>query len=112
MPAADLADMDPRLAELIEAALKGEEVVFARDGVPVAKLVPIGPRRRREPGRFEGEIVELDPDWWKPDDELIPSPGLVDSRGGIPWGGSDVIQGGDGLSGGCHGRPCPASHRL
>lgn len=50
MPAADLADMDPRLAELIEAALKGEEVVIARDGVPVAKLVPIGPRRRREPG--------------------------------------------------------------
>jgi prevent-host-death family protein len=70
MPAANLADMDSRLAELIEAALRGEEVVIARDGVPVAKLVPVGSRRRREPGRFEGEIVELDPDWWKPDDEL------------------------------------------
>jgi prevent-host-death family protein len=70
MPAANLADMDPRLIELIEAAVRGEEVVIARDGVPVAKLVPVGPRWRREPGRFEGEIVELDPDWWKPDDEL------------------------------------------
>lgn len=64
--------MDPRLAELIDAALRGEEVVLARGGVPVARLVAIGPKRvrRREPGRFEGQGVEHDPNWWKSDDEL------------------------------------------
>ena len=73
MPAADLADMDPRLTELIDAALRGEEVVIARDGVPVAKLVAIActQRRRREPGRFEGEGAEFDPHWWQSDPALI-----------------------------------------
>jgi antitoxin (DNA-binding transcriptional repressor) of toxin-antitoxin stability system len=68
MPAANLADMDPRLAKLIDAALRGEEVVLARGGVPVAKLVAIEPKRprRREPGRFEGQGIEHDPDWGSP----------------------------------------------
>jgi prevent-host-death family protein len=45
------------LSRLIELACAGEEIVIARDGEPVAKLVPIGtsvPRRRR--GSLEGEV--------------------------------------------------------
>lgn len=73
MPTATLHQAEARLEELIDAALRGEEVIIARDGVPAVKLTPLDapcPTRRREPGRFEGQIEELDPDWWKPDDEL------------------------------------------
>ena len=72
MPIANVHQAKTQLSKLIDAALKGEEVVIARDGVPVVRLVAVERKRerRREPGRFEGEIVEFDPDWWKPDDEL------------------------------------------
>jgi antitoxin (DNA-binding transcriptional repressor) of toxin-antitoxin stability system len=72
MPTADIHQAETELSKLIDAALRGEAVVIARDGVPVVKLVAVERKqeRRREPGRFEGEVIELDPDWWKPDDEL------------------------------------------
>ena len=71
MPTANVHQAKTQLSKLIDAALKGEEVIIARDGVPVVELVAIKRKRarRREAGRFEGEVVELDPDWWKPDDE-------------------------------------------
>ena len=72
MPTANVHQAKTQLSKLIDAALKGEEVIIARDGVPAVRLVPVHSSRvrRREPGRFEGQIVELDPDWWKPDNEL------------------------------------------
>lgn len=72
MPTANVHQAKTQLSKLIDAALKGEEVIIARDGVPVVRLVAVERKRerRREPGRFESEVVELDPDWWKPDDEL------------------------------------------
>jgi len=45
------------LSRLLRRVLSGEEIVIARSGVPVARLVPIGPRVRRvfgvDRGRFE-----------------------------------------------------------
>ncbi|MFL5117439.1 MAG: type II toxin-antitoxin system Phd/YefM family antitoxin [Microvirga sp.] len=73
MPIATLHQAEAHLAELIDAALRGEEVVIARDGVAAVKLTPVEGHRPlplREPGQFEGQIEELDPDWWKPDAEL------------------------------------------
>jgi prevent-host-death family protein len=62
------------LSRLIEQALRGEEVVIARNGVPAVKLVQVEAaaeeKPKREPGRLAGLFVEIDPDWWKPDDEL------------------------------------------
>jgi antitoxin (DNA-binding transcriptional repressor) of toxin-antitoxin stability system len=69
VPTATVQQAEAELSELIEAALRGEEVIIARDGV-LTPVTAARPRRRREPGRFEGQIEELDPDWWKPDDEL------------------------------------------
>jgi prevent-host-death family protein len=43
------------LSRLLEAAEAGEEVVIARAGRPVAKLVPI-PSDARVPGRLAGKI--------------------------------------------------------
>jgi antitoxin (DNA-binding transcriptional repressor) of toxin-antitoxin stability system len=40
----------------------GEEIVIARNGTPVAKLVPhVEERKPREPGWAKGRIVSRDP---------------------------------------------------
>ena len=45
------------LSELLERVERGEEIVIARAGVPVARLVPIATRsaRRRVPGALRGQ---------------------------------------------------------
>ena len=45
------------LSRLIERVLAGEEIVIARGGTPVAKLVPIEKRgSRRTPGSARGRV--------------------------------------------------------
>lgn len=44
-------------SRLVERAAKGEEIVIARGGRPVARLVPLAPpARRRRPGLLKGRI--------------------------------------------------------
>lgn len=43
------------LSKLLERVARGEEVLIARAGKPVAKLVPLKPSRRK-PGRLKGRI--------------------------------------------------------
>lgn len=46
-----------RLSELVKDAEAGEEVVIARAGRPVVRLVPVRrDTRARKPGRFRGKI--------------------------------------------------------
>lgn len=46
------------LSRLLERVAAGEEIVIARAGKPVARLVPVAPRRsRRAPGSARGRIV-------------------------------------------------------
>ncbi len=42
------------LSALLERVEKGEEVIIARSGRPVARLVSVKPPERR-PGRYEGQ---------------------------------------------------------
>ena len=58
-----------RLSELIRLAEAGDEVIVARNGRPVAKLIPWPPARpERRPGAWAGrisygsDIVGTDPD--------------------------------------------------
>lgn len=44
------------LSRLLHKVEAGEEVVISRAGDPVAKLVPIGPKRPRVPGRMKGRV--------------------------------------------------------
>jgi prevent-host-death family protein len=45
------------LSRLLERVGRGEEIVIARAGKPVARLVPIEPVPRRRPiGKYRGEI--------------------------------------------------------
>jgi prevent-host-death family protein len=55
------------LSRLLERVEAGEEVVIARAGKPVARLVPATQPRPRVPGSLAGQIV-IHPDF----DELPP----------------------------------------
>jgi prevent-host-death family protein len=55
------------LSRLVERVEAGEEIVIARGGKPVARLVPLGLRTRpRQLGTLRGKIW-LAPDWDSPE---------------------------------------------
>ena len=58
------------LSSLLEAVERGEEVVIARAGKPVAKLVAFTvPTQRRQLGLLRGKAWAA-PDAWEPDPQL------------------------------------------
>jgi prevent-host-death family protein len=71
-------DAKSNLSRLIERALAGETVIIARRGKPAVRLAPVKEEAfgqgqtpfERLAGSKRGQIREIDPDWWKPDDEL------------------------------------------
>lgn len=44
------------LSRLLAAVAGGDEVVIAKNGVPMARLIPASSPRPRTPGRFRGQI--------------------------------------------------------
>lgn len=70
MKTVNIHEAKTHLSRLIDAAAAGEEIVIARAGKPVVRLVPVtgseGPRRL---GALAGRIVEP-PDTWAPDPDL------------------------------------------
>ncbi len=68
MRTVNMHQAESELAALIEAAMTGEEVVIARAGKPVVRLVPYGePKTQRKPGGWEGRV-------WIADDFDAPLP--------------------------------------
>lgn len=51
-----------RLSSLVAAVERGEEVLLARNGVQVAKIVPCGQLPIRPPGAWKG-LLDHRPDW-------------------------------------------------
>jgi prevent-host-death family protein len=47
-----------RLSQLLAAAERGEDVVIARDGTPVARLVPVEPPAARPVGFVPGTVPD------------------------------------------------------
>jgi prevent-host-death family protein len=68
------------LSRLIEQAAAGEEIVIAKAGKPVARLVPFEPRHEpRQPGLMKGQI------WIADDfDEPLPEEIMAAFRGERP----------------------------
>jgi len=60
-----------RLSQLLDQAVAGEDVVIARNGRPVARLVPVTPApKRRERGAWKGRVWIAD-DFDETPQELI-----------------------------------------
>jgi prevent-host-death family protein len=53
-----MLDAKTKLSQLVEAAERGEEVLIARNGVPVAKIVPVK-KARFNFGFLKNEIPEI-----------------------------------------------------
>jgi prevent-host-death family protein len=58
MAKVNLHDAKTHLSRLVEAAARGEEIVIAKAGKPMARLVPLRPsaRKVRKPGALKGKI--------------------------------------------------------
>ena len=53
----NLYEAKTALSELVERAARGEEIIIAKAGRPLAKLVAAtAPRRRRKPGGWKGRV--------------------------------------------------------
>ena len=53
----NLYDAKTRLSELVDRASAGEEIVIAKNGRPLARLVPIPAEKpNRSPGGWEGMV--------------------------------------------------------
>lgn len=65
----NVAEAKTTLSQLLDAALAGEEVIVARNGTPLVRLVPLETPSRRELGFLPLEVAD---DLFAPlsDDEL------------------------------------------
>ena len=57
MPIVDVHEAETQLSRLLAQAEAGEEVVIARRGEPVARLVACKPKDKRRFGAMKGKIV-------------------------------------------------------
>lgn len=56
MHAINIHDAKTRFSKLVEAVIGGEEVVIAKAGKPVARLVPFAVKKERKWGILKGKI--------------------------------------------------------
>ena len=68
--ATNIYEAKTQLSKLIDRALAGEEVIIARAGTPVVRLVPFEQPTPRVPGSARGQIV-MDADFNDPLPESI-----------------------------------------
>ena len=57
----NLYDAKTNLSQLVDRAANGEEIIIAKNGVPLARLVPLAPEiTPRRPGGWEGQVTISD----------------------------------------------------
>jgi prevent-host-death family protein len=62
----NVAEAKARLSQILDEAAAGKDIVIARRGVPVARLVPVSPRKGpRRLGTARG-LMEMAPDFDDP----------------------------------------------
>lgn len=54
----NLYEAKSHLSQLVKEAAAGAEIIIAKSGEPMARLVPLAPKAKveRKPGRLEGQI--------------------------------------------------------
>lgn len=58
MRSVNLHEAKTHLSELVGAAAAGEEIVIAKAGKPLARLVPLEKAEPRRPGLAKGRVTE------------------------------------------------------
>jgi prevent-host-death family protein len=77
MSQVNIGEAKTHLSKLIQRVIGGEVIIIARSGEPVARLAPVGGRRRkaRVPGRAKG-IIRIHDDFDAPlPDNVFHPPG-------------------------------------
>jgi prevent-host-death family protein len=60
----NIAEAKSHFSELVKMAMRGEDVVIARDNKPLLRLVPVAAtRKERKPGTAKGQILYVAPDF-------------------------------------------------
>ena len=59
-----------QFSKLLDEAEAGEEIVIARNGTPVVRLVPVTAPKRRL-GRWQGQVPSLADDEWTASDDAV-----------------------------------------
>lgn len=77
----NLYEAKTHLSELVDRASSGEEIVIAKNGKPMARLVPLAPPKKREIGFWRGR-VRIAPDF----DAPLPEDVLAAFEGRDPQG--------------------------
>jgi len=63
----NMLEAKSQLSKLVKAAVSGEDVIIASNGVPVVRLVPVSARRKpRKPGAWS-TLPAAAPDWDTPE---------------------------------------------
>ncbi len=76
---ANISEAKAQLSALIEQVLSGKEVIIAKAGKPVAKLVRFEPSRQpRKPGALRGKI-KIAADFDELPDDIADALGMSDS---------------------------------
>lgn len=73
MQQVNLFNAKAQLSNLVRRAAAGEEIIIAKNGIPQARLVPLGSETDsspRTPGRLKGQLQET-PDFIQTPDEII-----------------------------------------
>lgn len=59
-----------QFSKLLDEAEAGEEIIIARNGTPVVRLVPVTPPKRRL-GRWRGQVPTLSDGEWEATDQAV-----------------------------------------
>jgi prevent-host-death family protein len=59
-----------QFSKLLDEAEAGEEIVIARNGAPVVRLVPVNQPKRRL-GRWRGQVPPLSDEEWAESDDAV-----------------------------------------
>lgn len=66
----NIQEAKTHLSRLVEEVLQGKELVIAKSGKPLVKVVPFSPEKgKRSLGLLAGQVTEAK-DCWAPDPEL------------------------------------------
>jgi len=70
MKQVNLYEAKTQLSKLIQEAIRGEEIVIAKNGEPQVKLVPLRKRKRSDGFGWASHLLSAPIDWEKFDEPL------------------------------------------